>query len=83
MMAEFKGDELDGSLFRNIGLASFARQGDTLVVAYEGRIFALDLPTRRILWRMNPDTFPHRAQPVVHDGTVFLTVGPKRKRAKN
>jgi outer membrane protein assembly factor BamB len=64
------GGELD--------LAVFAKDKDTVVVAYENRVIALAAASGKLRWHLAPDTFPHTAFPLARDGTVYLIAGPKR-----
>jgi outer membrane protein assembly factor BamB len=65
-----------------LDVAVFAREGDVLVVSFEKRVAALRADTGRILWSIDPDTFPHSAFPLVANGLVYITAGPKRTEAK-
>jgi outer membrane protein assembly factor BamB len=60
-----------------LDIAMFAKDGDTLVVAYEKRVIALDAKTSRLRWHVSPDTFPATPFPIIRDGRVFLTAGAK------
>lgn len=61
-----------------LDLAVFSRDAGVLVVAFEKRILALDDARGRLLWHLQPDTFPHSAFPLAKDGLVYITSGPKR-----
>lgn len=61
-----------------LDVSVFSRDKDTLVVMFEKRVFALDARTGRVQWHVAPDTFPHSAFPLAHDGVVYLSSGPKR-----
>jgi outer membrane protein assembly factor BamB len=61
-----------------LDISVFTRDGDVLVVAFEKRILALNAATGKLRWHMQPDTFPHAAFPLAHDGIVYLSSGPKR-----
>jgi hypothetical protein len=64
-----------------LDLAVFARDAGVLVAAFERRIFAIDDARGRLLWHLQPDTFPHGAFPLAGDGLVYITSGPKRGAA--
>lgn len=55
--------------------ASMVRDAETLIVAYERRVVAVDARSRKLLWHKDPGCFPSVPLPVLHDGVVFLTVG--------
>lgn len=65
-----------------LDVAVFARDGDVLVVVFEKRVLALHPDTGRVLWSLEPDTFPHAAFPLAANGLVYITSGPKRTAAK-
>lgn len=65
-----------------LDISVFARDGDMLVVAFEKRILGVKAATGALVWSMVPDTFPHSAFPLAHDGLVYLSSGPKRTKAR-
>ena len=65
-----------------LDVAVFSREGDVLVVAFEKRVLALRAASGTIVWSIEPDTFPHSAFPLVANGVVYITSGPKRTKAK-
>jgi outer membrane protein assembly factor BamB len=76
--AGIRYDEMYGGA---LDVAVFSREADTLVASFEKRVFALDAKTGALKWHLDPDTFPHAAFPLAHDGVVYLTAGPARKLA--
>ena len=64
-----------------LDVAVFSRDGDTLVVAFEKRVLAVHAQTGRLVWSIEPDSFPHTAFPLVKNGLVYLVAGPKRGKA--
>ena len=42
-----------------LNLAVFTQAGDILVVSFEKRVVALNVNTQKVLWHLQPDTFPH------------------------
>lgn len=65
-----------------LDIAVFARDGDMLVVGFEKRILGVKATTGKLVWSMVPDTFPHSAFPLAHDGLVYLSSGKKRTKAR-
>jgi len=65
-----------------LDIAVFARDGDMLVVGFEKRVLGVKAASGKLVWNMQPDTFPHSAFPLAHDGLVFLSSGTKRTKAK-
>lgn len=72
---KFEPDIYGGAL----NLAVFAEEQGVLVVAFEKRVVAIDTAKRKVLWHLEPDTFPHCPYPAVEGGVVYLTSGARRQ----
>jgi hypothetical protein len=73
--------------YGGIEVARLTADADTLLVAFEARLLALDRPSGALLWHANPAAMPNELQPLVLGGLVVLTggeeiAGPARRRRR-
>jgi len=75
---KYKGDFFGGGFDHGM----LAKAANTLIVAYECRIAAVDLSAKRCLWHLQPDSLPATQVPLLSGGKVFLVSGWKRELAR-
>lgn len=53
-------------------MATLSINAETIVVAFEGQIVALDRPSGDLLWHADPQTLPYAPFPLLHDQQLIL-----------
>lgn len=66
--------DVSGEAFFHGGLemATVSINQETVVIAFEGQIVALDRPTGDLLWHANSHTVPYQPHPLLHDQQLIL-----------
>lgn len=60
--------------------AVFNADDGVLVVAYLQHVVAFRATTGSLLWHRGPDTDPHHSRPIIKDGVMYMTMGPRRTK---